>query len=124
MKTVWKNWPWLVVALLLIFTNAAQPQSKPLRIAFPMAGTRVSGPVIELTGDGADPKGQLEVSVLTNDWYVQNGTATINADGSWSYAPCFVSGQGKFNNHTIRVTVIKDGKRLQTATVRGVVRRE
>lgn len=96
--------------------------SKPLGITFPAANTRVSGPIIEVTGEGADPKGQLEVSVLTNDWYLQNGTATINADGTFSYAPVYVSGEGKFNNHTVRVVVIKDGKRIASTSVAGIVR--
>jgi hypothetical protein len=60
--------------------------------------------------------------VLTNDWYVQDGTAVINADGSWSYAPCHLTGKGKYNNHTIKVTIVKNGKRLTSTSVHGIVR--
>jgi hypothetical protein len=101
---------------------SASSVSQPLAVSSPVQNARVSGQVIEVTGVGADPKGQLEVSVLTDAWYVQNGTATINADGSFSYAPVHISGQGKFNNHTIKVTVIKDGKRVTSTSVAGVVR--
>jgi hypothetical protein len=79
--------------------------------------------VVEIKGVGADPSGTLEVEVLTNEWYLQTGTPRINPDGSWTFAPCHLAGQGPFNNHTIRVTIIKDGKRGRSTSVSGVVRR-
>lgn len=108
--------------LFVVVLVMASPSAAQLQITFPADNARVTSEVIELTGVGADPKGQLEVSVLTDKWYVQNGTASINDDGSWSYAPCYISGQDRYNNHTIRVTIIKNGSRAASASVRGVVR--
>ncbi|OHE25361.1 MAG: hypothetical protein A3J94_00425 [Syntrophus sp. RIFOXYC2_FULL_54_9] len=109
---------------LVVFLIGASLSWAQVKITFPADNARVSGEVIELTGVAADPKGQLEVNVLTDKWYLQNGTAVINADGSWSYAPCYVSGQGRYNNHTIRVTIIKNGSRVASTSVRGIVRKE
>jgi hypothetical protein len=109
-------------AILLGLTLPAAAPASSLVITYPKDNMHVSGEVVEITGTGADPKGQLEVSVLTNTWYPQDGTASINADGSWSYAPCSLSGKGKYNNHTIKVTIIKNGKRGASASVHGIVR--
>ena len=94
-----------------------------LRITYPTANAAVPGRVIEIRGTGADPNGTLEVEVLTNDWYVQTGRARINKDGSWSYGPCHLGGEGEFNNHTIRVTIVKKGKRGESTSVGGIVRK-
>lgn len=115
---------WMILVGVVVWLGVASPAAAQLKITFPLDNARVSGKVIEVSGVGADPKAQLEVSVLTNEWYVQNGKAVINADGSWSYSPVYVSGQAQFNNHTIRVTVISAGKRGASAIVRGVVRRD
>jgi|SRR6266571_5376958 len=116
---------WVALVGVVVWLGAASPTAAAqLKITVPVDNARVSGKVIEVSGVGADPKAQLEVSVLTNEWYVQNGKAVINADGSWTYSPVYVSGQAEFNNHTIRVTIISAGKRGASASVKGVVRRD
>jgi hypothetical protein len=95
-----------------------------LQITSPRPNSTVSAGVIELSGTGADPTGTLEVDVLTNQWWPQDGVARINADGSWTYSPVYISGQGVFNNHTIRVTQIKDHKRGKSTSVSGIVRKQ
>ena len=114
----------IAIIVFIVLTVTASEAGAPLKIDYPANGARVSGKVIELRGSGADPKAQIEVSVLTNEWYVQNGRATINADGTWSYSPCYLSGQGQYNNHTVRVTLIANGNRTVSARVRGIVRRD
>jgi hypothetical protein len=111
----------VAAALWLGLSVSAAPQ---LKITYPTDNAHVSGKVIELTGTGADPNGQIEVSVFTNDWYPQNGTARIESSGNWTYSPVYVSGQGAFNNHMVRVTVISKGKRGASATIRGIVRQD
>lgn len=114
----------LLVLAVVAIGFAVVVSGSALKITYPADNAHVSGKVIELTGTGADPMGQLEVSVFTDNNYVQNGKAIVHGDGSWSYAPVYLSGQGEFNNHTIRVTIISNGKRLSSATVRGIVRRD
>ena len=109
----------LVFGICMVLAGTARGE---LQITYPTSNATAPGRVIELRGLGADPNGTLEVEVLTNDWYPQTGTARINSDGSWTYAPCQLAGQGEYNNHTIRVTVVKDGKRGSSASVGGVVR--
>ena len=105
-----------------LVVGCARVADAELQITYPPANSTVPGRVIELSGSGADPDGTLEVEVLTNEWYPQTGVPKINRDGSWTYAPCHLGGQGEYNNHTIRVNVVKDGKRGSSASVRGVVR--
>ncbi|HYA41034.1 MAG TPA: hypothetical protein VEF34_07005 [Syntrophobacteraceae bacterium] len=113
-----------VVMFCLIYSFSAGPaHPAEFQITYPASDSSVSGRVVEITGVGADPGGTIQVEVLTNEWYVQTGTPRINPDGSWSYAPCYLAGQGEFNNHTIRATIIKDGKRLRSTSVHGVVRK-
>src|SRR5215831_17909689 len=104
----------VIVAMCLGVSVFAGPQ---LRIVYPGNNAHVSGKTIELTGTGADPNGQLEVSVMTDDWFLQNGRATIESNGNWTYSPVYISGQGEYNNHIIRVTVIKKGIRGPSATI-------
>ena len=110
----------LAAAPLSVF-SADTPAAR-IKITYPITNQTVPGEVIELTGTGADPQGTLKVEVLTNQWWLQKGEWTINPDGSWSYGPCYLSGQGEFNNHTIRVTVIKNGKIGNSDRVTGVRR--
>lgn len=114
-----------VLALTAIGTVAqtGKPNESQLQISSPRANAQVNGEVIELTGAGADPTGTLEVEVLTNRWYLQDGAARINADGTWTFSPVYVSGQGQFNNHTIRVTQVKDRRRGKSVSVAGIVRK-
>ena len=104
--------------------SAEEPTKSNLQISSPRANSVVSGEVIELIGVGADPAGTLEVEVLTNRWYLQDGKTRINSDGAWTFSPVYVSGQGTFNNHTIRVTQTNDGRRGTSATVVGIVRKQ
>jgi len=116
----------LAIALCVMFAVAALTAlagDVQLQITSPRPNTTVTAGVIQLSGTGADPAGTLEVEVLTNQWWPQDGVARINADGSWTYSPVYVSGQGVFNNHTIRVTEIKDHKRGKSTSVAGIVRK-
>lgn len=109
----------------LSLTRPALPvQQQQLQITSPKANATVSGEVIELTGTGADPSGGLEVEVLTNQWWPQDGVGRINPDGSWTYSPVYLSGRGSFNNHAIRVTQIKDHRRGKSTIVAGIVRKQ
>ncbi|MCF8057249.1 MAG: hypothetical protein K9K37_11510 [Desulfocapsa sp.] len=92
------------------------------KILYPESNSTVKGEVIEIEGAGATAGATIEISVLTNDWYLQDGKAEVNDDGRWSYAPCYLRGKGKFNNHTIKARLIKDGKAIAIDKVRGVVR--
>lgn len=96
--------------------------SADFKILYPKSNNTVRGEVIEIEGSGAIEGAAIEISVLTNDWYLQDGKAEVSDDGRWSYAPCFLSGKGKFNNHTIKARLIKDGKAIAIDKVRGVVR--
>jgi len=111
-----------LLVLCAVLSLSARSQDAQLQITYPISNSTVPGPVIELKGVGADPSGTIEVEVLTDEWYVQTGTARINPDGSWTYAPCNLKGEGRFNNHTIRVTIIKGGKRGESTSITGVVR--
>ena len=96
--------------------------SADFKILYPDSNSTVRGEVIEVEGAGAIAGATIEISVLTNDWYLQDGKAELSDDGSWSYTPCYLSGKGKFNNHTIKARLIKDGKAIAIDKVRGVVR--
>jgi exo-beta-1,3-glucanase (GH17 family) len=58
----------------------------------------------------AQPGWQVKVEVFTNNWYVQdkwysNGLAPI-VDGRWAIPEVILAGQGQYNNHKIRATVV------------------
>jgi hypothetical protein len=101
--------------------SAAVPAAK-FTITFPQDGLKVPSEIIEVKGVGAMKGDVLEVSVLTNKWWTQNGQQTIFGDGTWSYGPCYLSGKGEFNKHTIRVTLIRNGAQYTSASVQGVAR--
>lgn len=113
-----------VLFAALSLTRPALPAEQQLQITSPKANATVSGEVIELTGTGADPSGGLEVEVLTNQWWPQDGVGRINPDGSWTYSPVYLSGKGSFNNHAIRVTQVKDHRRGKSTIVAGIVRKQ
>src|SRR5690348_13329047 len=96
---------------LLILPVFAGSTGHDFQIKNPRPNAVVAGEVIEVSGVGADPSGTIELEVLTNDWYLQDGTARVNADGSWTYSPVHLSGKGVFNNHTLKATIVKDGHR-------------
>lgn len=101
--------------------SPAVPAAK-FAITFPQDGAKVPNEIIEVKGVGAVQGDVLEVSVLTNKWWTQNGQQTIFGDGTWSYGPCFLSGKGELGKHTIRVTLIRNGVQYTSASVQGVVR--
>ena len=112
----------LIVALSVGFGGFAIA-SDDFKITYPEKNEEVRGEIIEIEGTGAIQGTVIEVSVLTNDWYIQDGKAEINKNGTWTYAPCYLSGKGKFNNHTIKARLLKDGEVMATTKVRGVVRK-
>jgi hypothetical protein len=109
---------------LLILPLFAGSTGHDFQITNPRPNAVVPGEVIEVSGVGADPGGTVELEVLTNDWYLQDGKARVNADGSWTYSPVHLAGKGVFNNHTLKATIVKDGHRGQSVTVSGLVRKQ
>lgn len=111
----------LCLATLSVFGGST---GHDFQITNPRPNAVVPGEVIEVSGLGADPNATVELEVLTNDWYLQDGTARVNADGSWTYSPVHLSGKGVFNNHTLKATIVRDGHRRQSVTVSGLVRKQ
>ena len=105
-------------ALLTLEASAAHR----LRITSPKKNARLSKPTIIVSGVGADPKGTLEVIVFTDRPYTQKGMPRINRDGSWSFSPVYLTGDYPYTEHTIQVTIIRNGKRRDTASVSGIRR--
>ncbi|HID64850.1 MAG TPA: hypothetical protein EYP49_19195, partial [Anaerolineae bacterium] len=76
---------------------------------------------------GAGGGWHVKVEVFTNDWYVQDkwypdGLAPI-VDDMWSVPEVFLAGQGGFNNHRIRVTLVDEtGVPVASDEVTGIVR--
>src|ERR1035441_9807768 len=99
------------ITILVIVTSSATLTAADFQILSPRSNTVVPGQVVEISGTGADPTGTIEVEVMTNDWYPQTGKARVNSDGTWTYSPVFLSGQGTYDNHTIKASVVKDGRR-------------
>lgn len=94
----------------------------PLAIVSPAEGARVQGDVLELTGVGMRDVASVTVRVHTDQWYVQDGTLRTSANQSWAYAPVYVSGQGRYNNHRIEVVVTHPDGSRDAASVENVVR--
>jgi hypothetical protein len=83
----------------------------------PASGSEVTSNNITVEGVGAKPGDSIEVSVLTDRWYKQDGKADIKSDGSWSYSPCYLMGKGPLRlKHIIKASVVRDGKQI-TSTV-------
>ena len=112
------------ITILVIVTSSATLTAADFQILSPRSNTVVPGQVVEISGTGADPTGTIEVEVMTNDWYPQTGKARVNSDGTWTYSPVFLSGQGTYNNHTIKASVVKDGRRGKSTSVSGIVRKQ
>lgn len=108
--------------LAAICFGSTSASAEDFAITYPEPRSTVRAEVIEIEGTGAVPGATIEVKVLTNDWYLQDGETTIHENGTWSYGPCHLSGKGRFDSHTIRATLIEDGEELAIATVREVVR--
>jgi len=113
-----------IIVCLSVFSTWAKPTAPEFQITSPRDNAVVPGEVIEVSGVGADPAGTVEITVLTDKWYVQDGDARINSDGTWTFSPVHLGGKGAYNNHTIRATIIRDGRRGKSVKVSGIVRRQ
>jgi hypothetical protein len=111
-----------VFGCLVLFSASAKSAASDFEIKTPHANAVVQGEVNEVCGVGADPAGTVQVEVLTNSWYLQDGDARVNSDGNWCFSPVHFAGKGTFNNHTLRATIVKEGRRVKSATVGGIVR--
>lgn len=75
----------------------------------------------------AEPGWKVMVEVFTNKWYVQdkwyeNGLAPI-IDGMWSMPEIVLGGQGDYNNHSVRATLVDElGAPVASDVVSGVIR--
>jgi len=114
----------LTILCLSIFSLSIKSATPDFQITNPKPNAVVSGEVIEVSGTGADPGASIELEVLTNAYYVQDGQARINPDGTWTFGPVHLAGKGAYNNHTLRATIIKNGQRGKSITVAGVVRKQ
>jgi len=112
------------ILCVAVLTSLARSATSEFQITAPKANAVVPGEVIEVSGVGADPNGTVEIEVLTNDWYLQDGKVRINPDGTWTFSPVHLAGKGTYNNHTVRATIVKDGHRGKAVTVSGIVRRQ
>ncbi len=113
----------LLLVACAIATGFANPPAADFQILSPRQNAVVPGEVVEVTGAGAPAGATIEVEVLTNDWWPQTGKSRVNDDGTWSYSPVYLSGQGRFDNHTIKATVVQNGRRGKTSSVAGIVRK-
>ncbi len=74
-----------------------------------------------------EPGWHVKVEVFTNDWYIQDkwypdGLAPI-IDDMWSMPEVILGGQGGFNNHSIRATLVDEtGAEVDHDEVTGIVR--
>jgi len=102
-------------------TAAPIPAAK-FAITYPQDSAKVATNKIDLRGVGADPSATLKVDVYTDDSYPQDGRGIINADGSWTYQGCWLKGKSPHNNHTITVSLVKNGTVLTSTSVQGIVR--
>jgi len=79
----------------------------------------------------AQPGWKVRVEVYTNAWYRQDkwyadGEAPIVA-GQWAVPEVILAGQGQYNNHKIRATVVDEtgtpvGNPAVSAEIDGIVR--
>jgi hypothetical protein len=96
-------------------------EQRPFRITEPKSESEVTTNVITVKGEGARPGDSIEVHVQTNQWYAQKGKYEIDPDGTWSYGPCHLRGEGEYRlNHTIKATLIREGKAITSSTVEKV----
>jgi hypothetical protein len=121
MKQLFKAYRLMMI--LVPFAMLGIAAAPDFQIVTPKANTSVSGEVIEVSGVGADPSASVQIEVLTNAYYLQDGQARVNADGTWTYGPVHLAGTGTYNNHTIRATITKNGQRGKSTTVGGIVRK-
>jgi exo-beta-1,3-glucanase (GH17 family) len=70
---------------------------------------------------------QVQIEVFTNAWYIQdkwyaNGRAPV-INGKWAMPEAVLAGQGMFNNHRVRATLLDDaGSAIASDEVSGIVR--
>ena len=75
----------------------------------------------------AQPGWQVRVEVLTNQWYLQdgwyvNGLAPM-VNGMWGMPEITLAGQGQYNNHSVRASLVDEfGTTQATSQVSGITR--
>jgi hypothetical protein len=75
----------------------------------------------------AKPGWHVRIEVLTNEWYVQDkwyddGLAPI-INGMWSMPEIILGGQGQYDNHSIRATLVDEfGTPQASDEVDGIIR--
>jgi len=95
-----------------------QPASREFAITYPASNSKVNRDIITVHGTGAQPGTTVEIDVFTDTWYTQNGAAEIRGDGTWSYSPCYLKGQGSFKlNHNIRARLMSNEQQVAVVTV-------
>ena len=98
-------------------------KSDPFNITYPDSGGTVSKGTVTMKGVGISKDVQdYSVRVKTDGWYNQTGKLTTSENGSWSYSPLYLSGQGQYNNHTIEMKVNYTDGSSDKDTVTGIVR--
>lgn len=101
--------------------DGADPQAG-LSITDPRSGEGVESEVITVRGVGLRDPSATTVRVFTDRWYEQAGTLHHSDNNSWSYGPVYLSGQGVYNKHTIRMEVIHSDGTQEAAEVTRIVR--
>ncbi|HEX5715194.1 MAG TPA: hypothetical protein VF179_03480 [Thermoanaerobaculia bacterium] len=99
-------------------SSSSQKQDVKFDITEPQSGTEVDRNIITVRGVGASPGDSLKVEVLTNEWYLQDGSFDIGDDGTWTFAPCNLKGRGNFRlHHAIKVSLLKGNEVIAFDTV-------
>jgi len=114
----------LVVGLLSLslFGGTTLAQDK-FAITYPVSNKPVDRERVTVEGKGALPGSRIQIKVLTDKWYVQTCTPTIQPNGDWSCGIVYLSGMAPFDVHTIEAQIFKDGKPGPVSTVKGVTRK-
>lgn len=102
---------------------AREDDAPNFRITTPKPNAVVPGAVIEISGLDADPTGTLEIEVLTNQWYLQDGKVRINTDRTWTFSLFIYLGRANKQPY-VAGDDRQDGQRGTSATVSGIVVRD
>jgi hypothetical protein len=97
-------------------------ESMTFNVIYPLPNSTVPKEAIILRGVGAVLGAEIRASVFTDEAYLQNGHFEIASDGSWLYGPCQLKGIGPYNDHTIIVSMEKNGVTLARNVISGVRR--
>ena len=95
--------------------------SASFSITDPQSGIRTNAN-IRIKGVGLSDAKSFIVRVHTDKWYVQNGTLHQSQNNSWSYGGVALGGQGRYNNHIIRVEVTHADGTKEVDEITGIVR--